>query len=232
MSEVLKFDKNGQWSLDKAQIIDMKYKKSVANLPSPDVGKRPKLGLMGAAKPKIHEPDTSSEHTDPSLNPGLGGKHGKIHGGDPRKEKDNVEHINGKPRQRISGASGLRRKYEEEHDLTNAPREKHPVKKCEELLDQMLETLEKMAVPGIKSNHIFSMDHINQVAKTPDHATAKKIAHEAIRSSGAHEQNKAKASLAVDQSKDHKHLAQTMTNFHMARDARVRRRLGGQKDDE
>jgi hypothetical protein len=201
MSETLKFDKNGQWSLDKAQIIDMKSKKTLANLPHE---KTPRVSESG------HWPSYSEDPEKPMSPARMAGK--TIHPGSEEHWK-NIENQKKKP-----GRTG------------STPHRK--LKKCEELLGEILETLEKMAVPGIKSNHIFSMDHINQVSNTPDHATAKNIAHEAIRSSSAHPNNKAKASLAVDQSKDHKHLAQTMTNFHMARDAKVRRRLGGQADHE
>jgi hypothetical protein len=133
--------KKSQQELEKAKIIDIKSKKTLANLPSPDVGKRPKLGLKGATKPvKIHEPDFSSEHTDRSLNPGLGGKYGKIHGGDPRKLKSRPhksgglddEVIEGR-KKRISGASTLR--------TEDTPKER--IAKCEELLDQAIAILEK-----------------------------------------------------------------------------------------
>ena len=81
-------------------------------------------------KPDIHHEDHSSMHTDPSINPNLGGKTGKIHGGDPRKDaykhgvKDVkgsigvqtrpdgaqhlIERVGNKWRRRVSGASELR----------------------------------------------------------------------------------------------------------------------------
>jgi len=82
--EVVKFEKNGQWSLTK----------------------------------KVREEDWSSRHTDPTINPALGGKYGKIHGGDPRKPDNKVnadqviENVSGKPKKRVSGASNLRVKYD------------------------------------------------------------------------------------------------------------------------
>jgi anti-sigma28 factor (negative regulator of flagellin synthesis) len=88
------------------------------------------------------------------------------------------------------------------------------------------------AVPGISSKHIFSMDHIKNISETKDHGSAKKMAHSAIESSNAREENKNKAKQMVDQSKSVNHLAQGMTNFHMAHDAKIRGRLGGKKDNE
>ena len=72
-----------------------------------------------AFEKSIRKPDTSSKNTDPSVNPALGGKYGKVHGGDPRKstfQDDHlVENVKGKPRVRVSGASDLRT----EKDLPN-----------------------------------------------------------------------------------------------------------------
>jgi len=182
--EILKVASNGQWSLEKAKIIDIKSKKTLADLPTTHQSNEGKgIVFHGGPTPQIV----------------------------PTKPK-NVKNV-----------------YRQNPE----PSSEKP-KKLAKALDNgqwtMDETLEKMAVPGIKSNHIFSMDHIKQVAEAPSHDHAKKIAHEAIRSSGAHEHNKGKASLMVNQSKSASHLAQGMTNFHMARDAKVRRRLGGQQD--
>lgn len=86
------------------------------------------------------------------------------------------------------------------------------------------------AVPGIDSKHIFSMDHIKQISEHKDHNSAKKAAHSAIDSSNARPENKMKARQMVDSSKNVGHLAQGMTNFHMAHDAKIRSRLSGKKD--
>ena len=88
------------------------------------------------------------------------------------------------------------------------------------------------SVPGIAAKPIFTMDHIKNVANQKDHASAKKIAHEAINSSGAHEYNKHAAKNMVDKSNSTAHLAQGMTNFHMAHEAKIRRRVKGNKDHE
>ncbi len=66
---------------------------------------------------KVNAEDVSSKHTDPSINAALGGKYGKIHGGNPKKPtgalKDTpIENVNGKPMQRISGASAKRTRNE------------------------------------------------------------------------------------------------------------------------
>jgi hypothetical protein len=189
MGEVLKFDKNGQWSLDKAQIIDIKSRKTLANLPSKQTPK----------KSRVQDADTGEGVRPEGMKQITPGR---------------------------SGTNWL-------HVAADTASREMPKKitKCENLLDEMIELLEK-AIPGVKSNHIFSMDHIRSVATAPHHEAAKAIAHEAIKSSNAHEHNKGKASLMVDQSKNIKHLAQGMTNFHMARDAKVRHRLSGQRDDE
>jgi hypothetical protein len=123
MSELLKIHDNGQWSLEKAVIKE----------------------------PKVHEVDTSSEHTDRSLNPGLGGKYRKFQDGDPRKIKDGIhEHrdgaaavdiVGGKPKMRTSGASRL---LDPEH------RKKEGLTKCNELLESLIEALEKAKRPSDK----------------------------------------------------------------------------------
>jgi hypothetical protein len=66
----------------------------------------------------VRDEDVSSRHTDPTINPKLGGKYGKIHGGDPKKgEKDPItgdmaiDVVDGKPKKRVSGASSLRADY-------------------------------------------------------------------------------------------------------------------------
>lgn len=75
--------------------------------------------LKSELEKKVREEDLSSRHTDPSINPALGGKYGKIHGGDPKKLSTRpnksgglddvaVDMVNGKPKKRISGASSLR----------------------------------------------------------------------------------------------------------------------------
>ena len=97
--------------------------------------------------------------------------------------------------------------------------------------DDEAEKMEK-AIPGIDSKHIFSMDHIKSVSEHKDHGAAKKLAHSAIESSNARVENKHKARQMVDSSKSPSHLAQGMTNFHMAHDAKVRGRLSGKKDNE
>lgn len=84
----------------------------------------------------------------------------------------------------------------------------------------------------ITGKPIFSMDHIKRVSSTPNHSEAKKIAHDAIDSSNAHNYNKEKTKLAVNNSKNTQHLAQIMTNHYMAHDAKIRRRLSGKKDHE
>jgi hypothetical protein len=66
----------------------------------------------------VYEEDPSSMHTDRSINPALGGKYGKVHGGDPRKgdkiTRDQViEGKDGKYRKRVSGASRLRSEHAE-----------------------------------------------------------------------------------------------------------------------
>lgn len=58
MSEFLKFDNNGQWSLDKAQIIDMKSRKTLANLPVDKELHDPKRGrtkVTGGISPSSSE---------------------------------------------------------------------------------------------------------------------------------------------------------------------------------
>lgn len=73
----------------------------------------------------VRSPDQSSTNTDRSINPSLGGKYGKVHGGDPRKMPNGgspdhhvmnhptqgdllVENVKGKMKARVSGASSLR----------------------------------------------------------------------------------------------------------------------------
>jgi hypothetical protein len=70
--EMIKFAKNGQWSLEKAKIIDIKSKEVKADLPSPDAGKTPPKG-------KLHVADNN----EPSLEP----KHPVHSITDPIKEK-------------------------------------------------------------------------------------------------------------------------------------------------
>jgi len=163
------YTKNGQWldktieDLDKAKIIDMKSRKTLADLPSPDVGKRPRAVAEGKRikpvapkQPKVHEEDTSSDNTDASINPGLGGKYGKIHGGDPRKLAKRPlksgglddKAVEGK-KQRISGASSLR------HEHENTAVEKHPFKKSIEMSERIMKTDENgHLVPLVKDNSI------------------------------------------------------------------------------
>lgn len=91
---------------------------------------------------------------------------------------------------------------------------------------------EKKNIGGVEASPIFSMDHIGRAASAKSHQEAKHVANSAIKASNAHQHNKDKASLMVDQSKNSRHLAQGMTNFHMAHEAEVRKRLSGLNKDE
>jgi hypothetical protein len=105
LKEELTCSENGQWSLNKGSKDDVFQFKPKAS--------------------RVHESNISSIHTDPSINPNLGGKYGKVHGGDPRKNfkgpgsgdhvnADNfIERKGNKFKQRISGASSLRTRSED-----------------------------------------------------------------------------------------------------------------------
>jgi len=67
-----------------------------------------------------------------------------------------------------------------------------------------------------KGHSSFTMDHVNAVAGMKDHAAAKKIAHEAIDSSTANDQNRKRMKMMVNGSKSSNHLAQGMSNHVLA----------------
>lgn len=247
--EILKTDTNGQWSLEKAKVLDMKSRKVVSNTPSistPSAAHKEGAKIVRNAKePKVHQPSVGSYNThEMHVHEEGAAKRKKFQGGDPRHEMhgDKTKHgiereiagydNKGKAHSYTSGDAGR---------IDRESRAKVPVRsyKLTKSLDSEIFnlysdgqwSLEK-AVPGIRSNPIFSMDHIKQVTTASDHDRAKNLAHDAIKSSNAHEHNKHSARLMVDQSKSIKHLASGMTNFHMAHDAKIRRRLNSIKDHE
>jgi len=88
LKEELTCSENGQWDIKKLEEVE-----------------------------KINSEDVSSKHTDPSINAALGGKYGKIHGGNPKKPtgalKDTpIHNVGGKPMKPVSGASPKRARNE------------------------------------------------------------------------------------------------------------------------
>ena len=103
-AEVIKFEKNGQWSLDKAKIVDMKSKKVLADLPYKRTQQH--SGIAGSVPGKV--PEIFPMHTE---------------------NEANIKH-----------------KHPEAKFMTNSG-----VKKCEELLNEVIEKLEKAKIVDMKS---------------------------------------------------------------------------------
>lgn len=73
------------------------------------------------------------------------------------------------------------------------------------------------AAPKLDMGHsVFTMDHVNEVAKMKDHGKAKEYAHGIVDASEARPHNKASIKLMIDGSRHVNDLARSMANHVLA----------------
>jgi len=72
------------------------------------------------------------------------------------------------------------------------------------------------AAPKISGHSVFTMDHVNDVAKMTDHSKAKQHVHNIVDASNAKEQNKKSIKSMIDKSRGVRDLVMGMSNHILA----------------